>query len=108
MESKGIQWRGGLSKPIGLNRIDSKNGKEITFKHNPSDPTSLINDKVYSIYRDKKEIFGSVHLMVWISLMRKQESFLTIVMILKIQIVYLIIGSGLFMKIHTEIYGLEQ
>ncbi|MBP9120891.1 MAG: hypothetical protein KBF59_08495, partial [Ignavibacterium sp.] len=54
VESKGNQWRGGLSKPIGLNRIDSKNGKEITFKHNPSDPTSLINDKVYSIYRDKK------------------------------------------------------
>jgi ligand-binding sensor domain-containing protein/serine phosphatase RsbU (regulator of sigma subunit) len=54
VESNGIQWRGGLSKPIGLNRIDSKTGKEMRYKHNPMDPSSLINDKVYSIYRDKK------------------------------------------------------
>jgi ligand-binding sensor domain-containing protein/serine phosphatase RsbU (regulator of sigma subunit) len=53
-ESNGTQWSGGLSRPIGLTRTDSETGKSLTFKHNASDPTSLINDKVYSIFRDSK------------------------------------------------------
>ena len=55
----------------------------------------------------KKEIFGLEHLMDWINLMKKPENLLTFVMIQRIQIVYLIIGFGLFMKTHKEIYGLE-
>ena len=54
VESNGTQWTGGLSRPVGLTRTNIKTGESITFKHNPSDPASLINDKVYSIYRDSK------------------------------------------------------
>jgi ligand-binding sensor domain-containing protein/serine phosphatase RsbU (regulator of sigma subunit) len=53
-EASGIKWVGGASKGTGLERIDTKTGKSKTFKHNPTDPSSLINDKVYTIYRDKK------------------------------------------------------
>jgi ligand-binding sensor domain-containing protein len=52
-ESSGIRWTGGLSKGTGLVRFDTKTGKSTTFKHNPSDPSSLSDDKVYSVYRDR-------------------------------------------------------
>jgi ligand-binding sensor domain-containing protein/serine phosphatase RsbU (regulator of sigma subunit) len=54
LEASGVKWVGGASRGTGLERIDTKTGKSKTFKHNPADPSSLINDKVYSIYRDKK------------------------------------------------------
>ncbi len=54
VESNGTQWAGGLSRPVGLTKTDIKSGKSTTFKHNPADPKSLINDKVYSIYRDSR------------------------------------------------------
>lgn len=52
-ESNGIKWIGGLSKGTGLERIDTKTGKSKVFRHNPSDPSSLSDDKVYSIFRDR-------------------------------------------------------
>ena len=52
-ESSGIIWTGGLSKGTGLERFDTKSGKKTIFKHNPSDPKSLSDDKVYSIFRDR-------------------------------------------------------
>ena len=52
-ESSGISWIGGLSKEIGLERLDIKTGKKTIFKHNLSDPTSLSDDKVYSVFRDR-------------------------------------------------------
>jgi ligand-binding sensor domain-containing protein/serine phosphatase RsbU (regulator of sigma subunit) len=52
-ESTGIRWTGGLSKGTGLERFDTKTGKKTIFKHNPSDPFSLSDDKVYSVYRDR-------------------------------------------------------
>jgi len=52
-ESNGIKWVGGLSKGTGLERIDSKSGQSKVFKHNPADPSSLSDDKVYSIFRDR-------------------------------------------------------
>ena len=52
-ESSGIRWTGGLSKGTGLVRFDTKTGKSTTFKHNPSGPSSLSDDKVYSVYRDR-------------------------------------------------------
>ena len=55
IESNGVNWSGGLSKPIGLTRTDTKTGKSITFKHNPTDPSSLSDDKVYSIFRDRNK-----------------------------------------------------
>ena len=52
-ESSGILWSGGLGKGIGLKRTDTNTGLSRTFKHDPSDPSSLSDDKVYSILRDK-------------------------------------------------------
>ena len=52
-EASGIRWTGGLSKGTGLERFDTKTGKSATFKHNPSDPSSLSDDKVYSVCRDR-------------------------------------------------------
>jgi len=52
-ETSGIRWTGGLSKGTGLVRLDTKTGKSTTFKHNPFDPSSLSDDKVYSVYRDR-------------------------------------------------------
>ncbi len=52
-ESNGIKWIGGLSKGTGLERIDTKSGERKVYKHNPADPSSLSDDKVYSIFRDR-------------------------------------------------------
>ncbi len=52
-ESNGIKWIGGLSKGTGLERIDTKSGTSKVFKHNQADPSSLSDDKVYSIFRDR-------------------------------------------------------
>jgi ligand-binding sensor domain-containing protein/serine phosphatase RsbU (regulator of sigma subunit) len=48
-----IRWTGGLGKATGLTRLDTKTGRSIEYKHNPNDPSSLSDDKVYSVYRDK-------------------------------------------------------
>jgi len=55
-EPNGITWAGGLSKGTGLERIDTKTGKSTVFKHSPIDPTSLSDDKVYSVFRDRSGI----------------------------------------------------
>jgi ligand-binding sensor domain-containing protein/serine phosphatase RsbU (regulator of sigma subunit) len=52
-ESSGIKWIGGLSKGTGLERFDTKTGKSTIFKHDPSDLSSLSDDKVYSVFRDR-------------------------------------------------------
>ena len=52
-ESSGIRWTGGLSKGTGLERLDTKTGQSTIFNHDPSDPLSLSDDKVYSVYRDR-------------------------------------------------------
>jgi ligand-binding sensor domain-containing protein/serine phosphatase RsbU (regulator of sigma subunit) len=49
----GIRWTGGLGKPIGLTRLDTKTGRTIEYRHNPKDPSSLSDDKVYSVLRDR-------------------------------------------------------
>ena len=52
-EPSGVKWTGGLSKSIGLIREDVIGG--ITeFKHNQADPFSLSDDKVYSIFKDRR------------------------------------------------------
>jgi ligand-binding sensor domain-containing protein/serine phosphatase RsbU (regulator of sigma subunit) len=53
IESNGIVWTGGQSKPTGLTRTDSKTGKITNFKHSLSDPSGLSDDKVYSIFKDR-------------------------------------------------------
>ena len=53
LESSGIQWSGGLGSGTGLKRVDTKTGETTVFKHNPANPSSLSDDKVYSVYRDR-------------------------------------------------------
>ena len=48
-----IVWRGGLSKEIGLIKDNVKSGSTIEYKNDPSNPKSLSNNKVYSVYRDR-------------------------------------------------------
>jgi ligand-binding sensor domain-containing protein/serine phosphatase RsbU (regulator of sigma subunit) len=52
-ESSGIIWTGGLSKGTGLKRTDINTGQITIFKHDPEDPSSLSDDKVYSVFRDR-------------------------------------------------------
>jgi len=52
-ESGGIQWRGGLGKGTGLQRTDTKTGRIISYKHDSDNPSSLSDDRVYSVYRDR-------------------------------------------------------
>ncbi len=52
-ESSGIIWTGGLGKGTGLNRTDTKTDKTTTFQHDPDDPASLSDNKVYSVFRDR-------------------------------------------------------
>ncbi len=52
-ESSGIHWTGGMGAGRGLIRTDTRNGKTIVFKHDPADPYSLSDDKVYSVFRDR-------------------------------------------------------
>ncbi len=53
IDSNGISWTGSQSQSTGLTRTDTKTGKITIFKHNLSDPSSLSDDKVYSIFRDR-------------------------------------------------------
>lgn len=50
-DSNGVKWIGGMSAGTGLQRID-ETSKIYIYKHNASDPSSLSDDKVYSVYRD--------------------------------------------------------
>jgi ligand-binding sensor domain-containing protein/serine phosphatase RsbU (regulator of sigma subunit) len=52
-ESSGIVWTGGLGDENGLIRTDSNTGQSTTYKHDPLNPSSLSDDKVYSIFRDR-------------------------------------------------------
>jgi len=54
-ESSGIRWTGGLGSGTGLKRTDTSTGQTTTYKHDPDNPFSLSDDKVYSIYRDRSE-----------------------------------------------------
>ncbi len=48
-----IEWIGGMSAGTGLKRVDKNTGKVIIYKHDPSNPSSLSDDKVFSVYREK-------------------------------------------------------
>ena len=52
-ESSGITWAGGLGSGTGLKRTDTNTGQSTIFKHDPADPSSLSDDKVYSVFRDR-------------------------------------------------------
>jgi ligand-binding sensor domain-containing protein/serine phosphatase RsbU (regulator of sigma subunit) len=48
-----VVWTGGAGRGTGLERLEIKSGNITHYKQNPSDPSSLIDDKVYSVYRDR-------------------------------------------------------
>ena len=52
-DTTGIQWLGGLGSGTGLKMVDKSTGKINVFKHSSSDPSSLSDNKVYSVYRDR-------------------------------------------------------
>jgi ligand-binding sensor domain-containing protein/serine phosphatase RsbU (regulator of sigma subunit) len=53
-DPKGIRWQGGLGSGTGLIRTDKKTGSTKVYKHDPSNPFSISDDKVYSVYRDRE------------------------------------------------------
>lgn len=52
-DTNGVQWIGGLGAGTGLKRVDLNTGKTKVYKHDPTNPSSLSDDKVYSVYRDR-------------------------------------------------------
>ncbi|MBF8296121.1 MAG: signal transduction histidine kinase [Bacteroidetes bacterium] len=57
MAASGVRWSGDLGE--GVTRFDPATGKNTVYKHDPRNPKSLIDDKVYSIY-------GDSHGTIWI------------------------------------------
>jgi len=53
VEPNGVKWTGGLSASVGLKREDINSGEVTLFRNDPSDASSLSDDKVYSIHRDR-------------------------------------------------------
>ncbi len=52
-EENGNVWKGGLGQPVGLTITSPQNKETKTFRHDPDDPASLSDDKVYSVLRDR-------------------------------------------------------
>jgi ligand-binding sensor domain-containing protein len=52
-DSSGVIWTGGQGKGTGLKRTNTKTDESTIFLHDPNDPASLSDDKVYSVYRDR-------------------------------------------------------
>ena len=50
-EPSGVRWSGSLGG--GLSRLDPTTKTTKVFKHNPADPTSLLDNNVYSVYGDR-------------------------------------------------------
>ncbi|MBM2841008.1 MAG: signal transduction histidine kinase, partial [Bacteroidetes bacterium] len=47
----GVRWSGSVGG--GVTRLDRLSGKTTVFKHDSTDPASLANNKVYSVYGDR-------------------------------------------------------
>lgn len=52
-EDSTSKWSGGLGAATGLKEENLKTGKVRSYKHNQSDPASLSDDKVYSVFKDR-------------------------------------------------------
>ncbi len=50
--SAGIRWYGEIG--AGVTRIDVKTGAKKVFRRDPSNPKSLLDDEVYSVYGDRQ------------------------------------------------------
>ncbi len=52
-EPSGVRWRG-TAAGSGLSRFDPRTGTTTVFKHDPSNPHSLIDNRIYYIYGDRQ------------------------------------------------------
>jgi ligand-binding sensor domain-containing protein/serine phosphatase RsbU (regulator of sigma subunit) len=50
-DPSGVRWSGKVGQ--GVTRFDRRNGKSTIFKHDPSDPASLADNRVYSVFGDR-------------------------------------------------------
>jgi len=50
-DPSGTRWSGKIGE--GVTRFDRRSGKSTIFKHDPSDPASLVDNRVYSVYGDR-------------------------------------------------------
>ena len=50
-DPSGVRWSGSLGG--GVTRFDPRTGTTTTYKHDPSDPGSLLDDRVYSVVGDR-------------------------------------------------------
>lgn len=47
----GVRWSGKIGE--GVTRFDRRTGKTTVFRHDPADPGSLADNRVYSVYGDR-------------------------------------------------------
>jgi len=50
-DPSGVRWSGAIGE--GVTRFDRRTGKTTVFKHDPTDPASLLDDRVYSVFGDR-------------------------------------------------------
>ncbi|HMK39419.1 MAG TPA: two-component regulator propeller domain-containing protein, partial [Bacteroidota bacterium] len=50
-DPSGVRWSGKIGG--GITRFDRRTGKSTSFKHDPSDPASLVDNRVYSAFGDR-------------------------------------------------------
>ena len=50
-DPSGVRWSGSIGE--GVTRFDRRTGKTRVFRHNPSNPASLLDDRVYSVFGDR-------------------------------------------------------
>jgi len=50
-DPSGIRWSGSVGG--GVTRLDRRSGKTTIFKHDTTDPTSIADNRVYSVYGDR-------------------------------------------------------
>ena len=50
-DPSGVRWSGGIGE--GVTRFDRRTGKTTVFKHDPANPASLLDDRVYSVFGDR-------------------------------------------------------
>jgi ligand-binding sensor domain-containing protein/serine phosphatase RsbU (regulator of sigma subunit) len=53
-DASGVRWSGSLGG--GVTRFDPRTGATTMYKHDPSDPGSLLDDRVYSVVGDRTGI----------------------------------------------------
>lgn len=51
IDSYGTRWFGSIGG--GLTRVETETGNKTTYKHDPSNPKSLIDNRVYYVYGDR-------------------------------------------------------